>query len=132
MRVMLDTNILISAIVFNSKLMWNVIKRIEEKGSIVLSSYVIDELHEVINGKFPTKAGALEQFLIELPFELIYTPKILPNHEIFTIRDKDDEKVLYSAVISDVDILVTGDKDFFEIEIERPDIVSHLEFLQKY
>lgn len=51
---------------------------------------------------------------------------------MFTIRDKDDEKVLYSAVVSDVDVLVTGDKDFFDIEIERPDIVSHLEFLQKY
>ena len=132
MRVMLDTNILISAIVFKSKIMRDVIARISEKGIIVLSSYIIEEFHEVINDKFAAKIGDLEQFLIELPFELVYTPKILPKHDMFTIRDKDDEKILYSAVMADVDVLVTGDKDFFDIEIERPDIVSHIEFLKKY
>jgi len=36
-------------------------------------------------------------------------------------------------MLSDVDILVTGDKDLLAVEdVERPEILSHLEFLKKY
>ena len=132
MRVMLDTNILVSAIVFESKLMLEIIQRLSSKYSLVLCSYVVDELHEVIDEKFPAKTSELEEFLIEVQFELFYTPRILPKHDLFTIRDKDDEKVLYSAILADVDVLVTGDKDFFNVDIERPEILTHLEFLEKY
>jgi predicted nucleic acid-binding protein len=34
--------------------------------------------------------------------------------------------------IADVDIMITGDKDFKNIEIERPEIVTPKEFLEKY
>lgn len=32
----------------------------------------------------------------------------------------------------DVDIIVTGDKHFLELEIERPEILTPSEFLLKY
>jgi len=47
MRVALDTNILVSAVVFRSVQMNGIIKRLAERHSLILSSYVIDELHEV-------------------------------------------------------------------------------------
>ena len=133
MRVMLDTNILVSAIVFKSKPMNEIIQRLATKYSLVLCSYVVDELHDVIQRKFPAKKKDVEQFLIELPFELVYTPQTLPKHDLFVIRDKDDEKVLYSAILADVDVLITGDKDFFDgIDVERPEILTHIDFLKKY
>ena len=102
MRIMLDTNVLISMLVFKS---FNaVIDKITQKYSIVLCSYVIDELHEVIERKFPNKQKDIEKFLMKLPFELVYTPKTIEEHDLFKIRDVDDEKVLYSAIIADVDI----------------------------
>lgn len=109
-----------------------IIKLLADKYTLVLCSYVIEELHETISSKFNDKTDDLEKFLFELPFELVYTPQNLPKHDLFTIRDKDDEKVLYSAITADVDILVTGDKDFYEIDIERPEILSPSEFLVKY
>ena len=127
---MLDTNILIS--MFVSKSMKQVIDKITEKYSIVLCSYVIDELHEVVERKFPNKQQDLEDFLLKLPFEFIYTPKTVENNDLFKIRDADDEKVLYSAIIADVDILLTGDKDFSDIDIEKPEILTPNEFLEKY
>lgn len=130
MRIMLDTNILISMLVFKS--MNEVIEKITRQHRIVLCSYVIDELHEVIERKFPTKQKALDDFLMKLPFELIYTPKTVDKHELFEIRDVDDEKVLYSAVLADVDILLTGDKDFADIDIDKPEILTPSEFLSKY
>lgn len=130
MRIMLDTNVLISMLVFKS---FNaVIDKITQKHSIVLCSYVIDELHEVIERKFPNKQKDIEKFLMKLPFELVYTPKMIEEHDLFKIRDVDDEKVLYSAIIADVDILLTGDKDFSDIEIEKPEILTPSAFLEKY
>ena len=38
---------------------------------------------------------------------------------LFDIRDIKDYPVLYTAIIEDIDILVTGDKDFSDIDIER-------------
>jgi len=132
MRVMLDTNILISALVFRSKPMNAIINLLAEKYSLVLCSYIIDELHEVVDEKFEDKKDDLERFLLELPFELVYTPQALPKHDLFVIHDPDDEKILYSAIMADVDVLVTGDKHYDIVEIERPEILSPLEFLAKY
>ena len=130
MRIMLDTNVLISMLVFKS---FNaVIDKITQKHSIVLCSYVIDELHEVIERKFPDRQKDIEKFLMKLPFELVYTPKTIEEHDLFKIRDVDDEKVLYSAIIADVDILLTGDKDFSDIEIEKPEILTPSAFMEKY
>ena len=127
---MLDTNVLISMLVFKS---FNaVIDKITQKHSIVLCSYVIDELHEVIERKFPDRQKDIEKFLMKLPFELVYTPKTIEEHDLFKIRDVDDEKVLYSAIIADVDILLTGDKDFSDIEIEKPEVLTPSAFLEKY
>lgn len=132
MRVMLDTNILISAIVFRSKIMNGIIKSLATKHSLVLCSYVVAELRDVVKEKFPSKVNHIEIFLINLPFEYFYTPEPIPEHHLFEIRDKDDEAVLYSAITADVDILITGDKDFTDIEIERPEILTPSEFLDKY
>jgi len=134
MRVMLDTNILVSAIVFKSKPMLEIIQRLGINYSMVLCSYSVVELRRVFAEKFPEYVNDLEYFLIEMSFELIYTPQILPDDFVFTVRDKDDENILYSAISADVDVLVTGDKDLLVIaeDVERPEILSHIEFLQKY
>jgi putative PIN family toxin of toxin-antitoxin system len=129
---MLDTNVLISALVFRSKPMNEIIKRLEDKYSLVLCSHIIDELHEVIREKFANKSNDLERFLLELPFEYVYTPQIMPQHDLFAISDADDEKVLYSAILADVDVLVSGDSDYDEVDIERPEILKPAEFIEKY
>ena len=133
MRVMLDSNILVSAIVFGSKPMLGIIERLASKYSMVLCSYVIDETRRVFREKFPKFTSNLERFLIDVPFEMAHSPRILPKHDLFTIRDEKDEKILYSAILADVDVLVTGDKDLLVVEnVERPEILSHLDFLNKY
>ena len=63
MRVMLDTNILISALVFRSKFMSGIIQVLAEKHTLVLCSYVIDELHETVTKKFNAKTADIERFL---------------------------------------------------------------------
>ncbi len=59
MRIMLDTNILISAILFRSKSLSRLIEKVAEEYTLVLSTYVVDELKAVVERKFPTKVKAI-------------------------------------------------------------------------
>lgn len=131
MRIMLDTNVLISAFIFKSKVINKVIETILIENRLVLSSFIIDELKQVVLKKFQGKQDELDVFLTELPYELVYTPDIM-DEGLFEIRDKMDYPVLYTAIIEDVDILITGDKDFSDVEIEKPEILTPSKFADKY
>jgi predicted nucleic acid-binding protein len=72
---MIDTNVLISAFVLFSPYLLRMIENITEQHTIVLPTYVVDELKRVTMRKFPEKYDRLELFLRELPFELVYTPE---------------------------------------------------------
>lgn len=48
------------------------------------------------------------------------------------IRDKKDYPILASAIIADVDVFITGDKDFGGLDLERPEIMTITAFEQKY
>ena len=85
----------------------------------------------MIQRKFPTKAAAVDQMLAAMSYELVYTPRVM-DQTLFEIRDPKDYPVLYTAIIEDVDILITGDKDFAEIQVERPEICTPVEFMRRY
>ncbi|MCD7834709.1 MAG: hypothetical protein LUH00_12100 [Lachnospiraceae bacterium] len=46
--------------------------------------------------------------------------------------DVKDYPVLYTAIMENVDILITGDKDFLGIDIEKPEIMTPKNFTEKY
>jgi putative PIN family toxin of toxin-antitoxin system len=131
MRVMLDTNVLISALVFPTERMNTLIYKAALDYQLVLSSYIIDELVEVTERKFPTKVYDVNLFLTRFPYELVYTPKE-QKPDFFAIRDIDDYPVLYSAIVEDIDLFVTGDDDFKGVVVEKPVIITPAEFLENY
>ena len=131
MRVMLDTNILISAFIFKSKKMNGLIYKLSKDHEIVICSYTIDELKELMETKFKVSLQELDDFLKDFPFDLVYSPTYIEN-KLFEIRDKDDYIILYTAIIEDVDVFITGDKDFEDIDIEKPEILTATEFIEKY
>ena len=98
---------------------------------LVLSSYVVSELKNIIHRKFPGKEATINKLLIKISFDYVYTPNEI-EERLFDIRDVKDYPVLYTAIIEDIDILVTGDKDFSNLDIERPEIFSPAQFIEKY
>jgi len=96
----------------------------------VLTSY--DEAYKVVYRKWPSRVEGLAHFFAGIPFEIEHATEILPNHGWFIIRDAKDEKVLYSAITADVDVLITGDKDFQDVVIEKPMILLPSEFIWRY
>lgn len=61
---------------------------------IILCDYVIEELRLVTERKFPAKIGSLNQFFIELPFEMVYIPRKLSPQELNIMRDEKDSPIL--------------------------------------
>ncbi len=132
MRVMLDTNIFISMIFFPPSQTREVAKRLTEQHHIVVCDYVIEELNLVTERKFPAKRKFLDRFFMELPFELVYTPKVLDREVFPGMRDTKDIPILATAILEEIDIFLTGDKDFLVLDVETPEIMTMTEFLQQY
>ena len=72
---MLDTNVLVSAIIFPNDRMDFLIYKATLEHKLVISSYIIDELIDVTKRKFPDKINNIDLFLTRLPYELVYTPR---------------------------------------------------------
>lgn len=129
MRIMLDTNVLISALLFPGSKINAMMNCIFTQHRLVLSSYVIDELKRVVKRKFPGRETATNKLLMMMSFEYVLTPNEIKSG-LFDIRDGEDYPVLYTAIIEDVDILMTGDKDFLDIDIKKPKIMTPKEFME--
>lgn len=133
MRVMVDTNVLISAFLFPSDEMTQIFDFIFTEGNtLVLPEYVIGELRFVGARKFPKSKEIIERIISEMEYELFYAPDILQGNLHIEMRDPKDLPVIYSAVYAGVDVLVTGDKDFADLKIARPEILTPKRFFEKY
>ena len=122
---------LISLLLFPNQRMNAMMEHIFKEHELVLSSFVVDELKDVVRRKFPAKVKVVDKLLLKMSYELVYTPEEI-DETLFDINDPNDYAVLYTAIIKDVDVLITGDKDFAKMEIEKPEILTPAEFRSKY
>ena len=127
MRVVLDTNVLISALLFDGspeKVVLSTLNGLEE---LVLSAYIVAETTRILEDKFgvePSSLELLQQLLSEA--ELVYFQPFL-----HTIEDEPDNRVLETAVKGKASYLVTGDKLLLQLQHYKDiKIVSVKEFLE--
>ena len=132
MKVTLDTNLLISAGIFAGKRTTALTLQIADEHTLVLPNRILDELREVMDIKFPDKKPVLERFLKQLSYEIVYTPTEIDEDLYPKIRDKKDYPILASAIMANVDVFITGDKDFGGLDLERPEIMTISGFAAKY
>ena len=131
MRVMLDTNILVSALLFSGETINTMMRKVTSDHKLVLSSYVVDELIDVTKRKFPNKIDTVEMLLSQLSYELVDSPEQTEN-DLFAIRDLKDYPALFVAIKEDIDIFITGDDDFDDVVIEKPEIMTAAEFISRF
>ena len=118
MRVLIDTNVLISAALFPhstpAQAFW---KANTYPFQAVICEQNLDEMKRIFTKKFPDKLPALESFISNslLSIEIVDIPEI-PVEEERSMRDMMDRPILRSAVVSDVDIILTGDKISLSLE----------------
>ena len=132
MKVMIDTNIFISAALFpNSRAAQALYKAMIEQYQPVTCDYVVDELHRKFREKFPNKMVEMEAFLFSAlqSIKVVQTPEKIINEESL-IRDEKDRPILRAALDAGADLFLTGDKDFLESSVTDPRIVSVSTFLE--
>lgn len=93
---------------------------------IVLCDRNIMELRDILNRKAPKFLPDAEVLLAEMSYELI--PAV--DHAEKLIRDAKDQPILNAAIVSDVDIILTGDKDFLSLEMEHPKCMTVAQFFE--
>ena len=130
MRVLIDTNILISSVLGHGTPFQAYLKAVSYPNQGLVCTQNIDEMRRIFNRKFPTKISAMERFLsLAIPtLELVQIPDDVVEQEE-AIRDVNDRPIMRSAVAARADIVLTGDKDFLESGITRPQIMTAAEFL---
>ena len=110
-RVVLDTNVLVSALILTGKL--NNLVDLWRKGKIIplLSRETFDEFRRVLEyPKFALSKKEIKTILEEEILPFFEVSDI--THEVTGIcRDPDDDKFLACAVSASADFIVSGDKD---------------------
>lgn len=130
MRVFVDTNVIISSVLFPQGKVASVFSYIIETHDLIIASYSIKECETVFIRKFPSKQEYLKLFFNNLAFELFKTPTKINQAKYPQIRDIKDLPILVSAILSDADVLITGDKDFEEIKITKPLIFTPSQYYE--
>ncbi|MCL1947731.1 MAG: putative toxin-antitoxin system toxin component, PIN family [Chitinivibrionia bacterium] len=131
MRVVIDTNIIISALFFGG-LPDKFLKLVfEEKIKAVASAEIISEYIET-DSEFAQKANrriqsnTLEQIIY--PIEII-----LPKTKVEICRDPDDDKFIACAIDGKCKCIVSGDKDLLELKsFKNVEIVTVREFMNEW
>ena len=126
MRVLVDTNILFSALLFPHSKPAQALLYLADHHEIVLCDRNLAELRDILERKAPRYLPDAEVLLAELSYELI--PAV--DHAEKLIRDAKDQPILNAAVVSDVDVILTGNKDFLSLNIERPKCMTVAQFFE--
>ncbi len=126
MKVLVDTNILISAVLFPHSRPAAALLRTSEYHEMVLCDRNLYELRDVLRRKAPEVLPDAEVLLAELSYELV--PSVDDGSKL--IRDAKDQPILNAAILAGVDVILTGDKDFLSLDMDHPKCMTVAQFLE--
>jgi len=128
-RVVFDTNILVSALVFPGGHGEAALRRIiEETDQLVLSRPILDELLDVLGRKFARDAEELAHVAVFLTDLAVV---VAPKRRLRVVKDEPDNRILECAVAGRAQAIVTGDKTLLALKrygnIRMPALRDYLE-----
>lgn len=129
-RVVIDTNIWLSALYFAGKPAQIINLVEEEKVTSVTSSFILDEIREKLISKFDTPrayANGTVSYIESI------SERVSTKAAIFDIRDPDDNPIIETAIKGKCKFIITGDKDLLTFGSYRSiHVVTPSEFLEKH
>ena len=129
LRVVVDTNVLVSAIGFGGKprQIWQGV--VEGEVEAVTSASLLAELGGVLRKKMRYSPARVNQVMGQLAevVEIVH-----PVQVVDVCRDPEDNRVLEAAVEADCDYVVTGDKDLLTLRrYKSVQILTPAEFIDR-
>lgn len=127
-RVVFDTNVLVSALVFPGGRGEAALRRIiDETDQIVLSRPIVDELLDVFARKFARDAEELAHVAV---FVTELAAVVAPKRRLRVVKDDPDNRILECAVAGRAEVIVTGDKALLALKFyENIRILTLREYL---
>lgn len=129
MKVVLDSNVFISALLFGGKprIIFNL--AISGKIELIISESILEEIFEVLlRPKFMLTKSFVKEFTRELEeiAELVE-----PKRKVKVVKtDPDDDMIIECAIEGKVDYIISGNKDLLDIKsFEGIIILTPLDFL---
>jgi len=127
-KVVFDTNILVSALVFPGGRGDAALRRIvEEQDQLVISKPILEELLGVLGSKFSRDSEELAHIAVFLS-EMALTVK--PRRRLRVVQDDPDNRILECALAAHAEVIVTGDRALLAVgEYKGVRVVSLREYL---
>ena len=127
-RVVFDTNILVSALVFPGGRGEAALRRIiEQADQLLLSRPIVDELLDVLSRKFARDAEELSHVAV---FVTELAVVVAPKRRLRVVKDDPDNRILECAVTGRAEVIVTGDKALLALKhYEKIRILTLREYL---
>lgn len=129
-RVVLDTNIFISALVYGGIPEKTLRVVLAKEIQVIISPVLQAELIDIITKKFPLSLA--DMYLLEEEMQKSFVI-VRPHIILDVVRDKDDNRVLEAAVEGNCDFIITGDRDLLDLgKYKNIKIVTPTQFLDYY
>ena len=135
MRIVLDTNVLVSALLTAEGHSARIFRSVCDGSlTLVLSESLLAERHEVL--LHPKIRRRLEAQSIDVTryLELLRFVAILVDTNVAAapaIRDPDDRELLAALIQGPADWLITGDQDLLALSADHP-IIGPAEFVERF
>ncbi len=113
MRIVIDTNVFISAIFFGGMPLKVLQTVISKENEAYISPSIWDEYNDVIDRMTKKYPSRLKTQLINELFKTLRL--IIPKTEISICRDPDDDKFIECAIEADCIYIVSGDNDLLSL-----------------
>ena len=128
-RVVVDTNVFVSALIKKGKPL-ELVKRLLDKHTVVLSSQMLAELADVLSRDKFTITNAQIDLFISLLLKKSTVTSVSGNLKVI-LKDPDDNIVLLTAVTGKADYIVSGDKHLLTLRVfEGTQIVTISQMLE--
>ncbi|WP_313053429.1 putative toxin-antitoxin system toxin component, PIN family [Pseudomonas lopnurensis] len=132
LRVVLDTNVLVSGLAYPGSVPGRIVATWHQGGlDVVLSHYILDELARVLPRlpRIGMTPGEIRDLVDSLMFLAdIVEPEGVPAADL---RDSADQPVLLTLLAAKANYLITGDKDLLILANRYP-IVTPAEFWARH
>ena len=118
MKIVIDTNVFISAVLFGGLPLKVLQTVIAKQNEAYISPEIWDEYNDVIERMTRKYPSRLKQQLIDEAFKLFKV--VIPSSEITICRAPDDDKFISCAIDAECRYIVSGDDDPLSSNDHRP------------
>lgn len=126
MRIVLDTNVLIAALIARG-FCHQLLEHCISQHDLVISEFILNEVREKLAGKFKYKSEVTNESIDLLRSRMEFVAPAPLDKPV--CRDADDDNILATAVSGNCECIITGDKDLLVLkQFQGIDILSPSNF----